>query len=68
MSELIKKLDRVLTTVGLALAKAKTFHMGLQWMEIPGKTTYHLRMSNAWVPVHPDGTSEHRVQRRGIHH
>jgi hypothetical protein len=47
LSYLSKVLDRVLTTVGHALAEAKTFHMGLERMETPGKTAYHLRMSDA---------------------
>jgi hypothetical protein len=27
-----------------------------------GRTSYHLRMSEAWGPAHPDGTSKHLVQ------
>jgi hypothetical protein len=33
LTALIKLLDWVLTTVGLALADTKTFYMGLEWME-----------------------------------
>ena len=59
---LLRLLDGVLTTVDLALAESKTFHMGLQWMETAGRMSYHLRMSEAWGPAHLDGTSEHLVQ------
>ena len=62
LKDLIKLLDWVLTTVGLALAETKTFHMGLQWMESPGRTRYQLRMSDDWGPTHPGGTSGHLIQ------
>ena len=62
LNDLLRVLHEVLTTVGLALAESKTFHMVLQWMEMDGRTSYHLRMSEAWGEAHPDGTSEHLAQ------
>jgi hypothetical protein len=62
LNRLLRLLGEVLTTVGLALAEAKTFHMGLQWAESAGRTSYHLRMSEAWGPATPDGSSEHLAQ------
>ena len=62
LNDLLRLLDEVLTTVGLSLAESKTFHMVLQWMEMDGRTSYHLRMSEAWGEAHPDGTSEHLAQ------
>ena len=61
----IKLLDWVLTTVGLALAETKTFHMWLEWMEVPGRTGYQLRMCEDWVPTHPGGPNRHLVEHRG---
>ena len=40
MDQMVQLLDRILTTVGLSLAEAKTFHMGLEWMETAGKRKY----------------------------
>ena len=36
--------------------------MGLQWAESAGRSSYHLRMSEAWGPATPDGSSEHLAQ------
>ncbi len=44
MEKMVQLLYRILTTVGLSLAEAKTFHMGLEWMETDGKRNYALRM------------------------
>ena len=37
MDRMVQLLHRILTTVGLSLAEAKTFHMGFEWMETAGR-------------------------------
>ncbi len=59
----VELLYRILTTVGLSLAEAKTFHMGLEWQETPGRTKHELRMHGDWGPSIPGERSAHRVYR-----
>ena len=48
MDRSVELLYRILTTVGLSLAEAKTYHMGLEWQETPGRTKHELRMHGDW--------------------
>jgi hypothetical protein len=63
MDQTVALLYRILTTVGLSLAETKTYHMGLQWQEPPGKTKYELRMHGDWGPSIPGERSADRVYR-----
>ena len=63
MDRSVELLYRILTTVGLSLAESKTYHMGLQWQEPPGKTKYELRMHGDWGPSVPGERSADRVYR-----
>ena len=63
MDRMVQLLYRILTTVGLSLAEAKTFHMGLESMETAGRRQYELRMRDNWGPSIPGARSEHHVYR-----
>ena len=54
---MVQLMDRILTTVGLSLAEAKTFHMGIEWMETEGKRVRNVCKTSlfgaCWCPAPP---------------
>jgi hypothetical protein len=63
IEKMVELMDRILTTVGLALPEAKTSHMGIEWMETERRMKYQLRMGDHWSPPSPGEQSKHRVFR-----
>ena len=62
MDRMVQLLYRILTTVGLSLAEAKTFH-GARMDGDGREGKYELRMRDNWGPSIPGERSEYRVYR-----